>query len=157
MIIFISDKKRNPVTFLVICFKSCKKEKKNVKRQAHIFNISFAWAHLVGHPHPTFTLPLLLLPPTHPSTHPQHSPSVRGNQNKRKSNKKDKCRINILYTLVGFLLSNRIWSFTICYQVTEAWLAPFVCGGLFCPVPYMEDRGGAVWWAEPHPPNEITV
>lgn len=34
--------------------------------------------------------------------------------------------------------------------MTEAWLAPFVCGGLFCPVPYMEDRGGAVWWAEPH-------
>lgn len=26
--------------------------------------------------------------------------------------------------------------------MTEAWLAPFVCGGLFCPVPYMEDRGG---------------
>lgn len=41
--------------------------------------------------------------------------------------------------------------------MTEAWLAPFVCGGLFCPVPYMEDRGGAVWWAEPHPPNGITV
>lgn len=70
---------------------------------------------------------------------PRHSLSVRGNLNKRKT-KKDKCRINILYT---FLLSNRIWSFTICYQVTEAWLAPFVCGGLFCPVPYMEDRGGA--------------
>lgn len=32
---------------------------------------------------------------------------------------------------MGFLLSNRIWSFTICNQVTEAWLAPFVCGVYF--------------------------
>lgn len=29
--------------------------------------------------------------------------------------------------------------------------APFLRGGFFCPVPYMEDRGGAERWAEPTP------
>lgn len=85
-------------------------------------------------------------PPSPPHPHPHHSPSVRGNKIKIK-----KTHVELTFcTLCGvFVLS--IWSFTVCYQVTEAWLAPFVCGSLFCPVPYMEDRGGAVWWVEPHP------
>lgn len=138
MIIFISDKKRKKEiqsTFLVICFKGCIK---SVKRQAHIFNISFAWAHLVGHPSPLPAPPSplpFLIPPTARSF-PQSE------EIKIKSKNEDKCRIYIFLHLLRILLSKRIWSFTVCYQVTEAWLAPFVCGGLFCPVPYVEDTGG---------------
>lgn len=84
-----------------------------------------------------FTIPLLTSSRSRWRAHPQHSSSVGGNQ---------KCRFNYLYTF--FFL---FWS-SVCYQVTEAWLAPFVCGGLFCPVPYMEDRGGLYGgWSHIHP------
>lgn len=54
------------------------------------------------------------------------------------------CEVSVCLTIFSHL--------TICYRVTEAWPAPFVCGVYFVLCLIWKTGAGAVWWAEPHPP-----
>jgi len=129
--------------FLSFVLKIAKNKKECEKTSSQFLIFSFAWAHL-GWTAPTLTFS-------------QRKMTKIKNKIKRlKWNKKTHVGLTFCI-LVEFLLSNRIWSFTICNQVTEAWLAPFVCGVYFVLCLIWKTGGGAVWRAEPHPPNEITI